>query len=101
MSIERDKLEMSVLDWAEDRGLLKPDNAIKQTLKTVSETGELADAILKNNRHETIDAIGDVEVCLTILKEQLGLNQIDPLRSAYNEIKDRTGKTVGGTFIKD
>lgn len=99
--MNRLSLEHEILLWAENRNLLNKENALKQVLKTVSEVGELSDAIIKQNQSEIIDAIGDVEVCLTILKAQLGLGQLAPLNSAYNEIKDRTGKTVNGTFIKD
>lgn len=94
-------LETEVLQWADDRGLLVKDNAKNQVLKTVSEVGELCDAILKGNDNDILDGIGDVEVCLTILKEQLGYEQDVPLALAYKEIKDRTGTTVNGTFIKD
>jgi NTP pyrophosphatase (non-canonical NTP hydrolase) len=99
--MKRELLETNVIKWAADRNLLQPENTKNQALKTVSEVGELCDAIIKNNRAEIIDAIGDVEVCLTILKEQLCLRMDTPLRKAYDEIKDRKGKTVDGTFIKE
>jgi NTP pyrophosphatase (non-canonical NTP hydrolase) len=99
----RNDLEQKVIKWSKDKNLIDP---IKQTLKTVSEVGELADAIAKWDPKEAptmdiLDAIGDIEVCLTILKHQLGLHQDYPLRYAYFFIKERTGKTVNGTFIKD
>ena len=99
----RHDLEEKVIQWAEDKNLIDP---VKQTLKTVSEVGELADAMCKwrpkeDPSNEIIDAIGDIEVCLTILKHQLGLHQDYPLRYAYYIIKERTGITVNGTFIKD
>jgi hypothetical protein len=99
----RHDLEQEVIQWAEDRNLTDP---VKQTLKTVSEVGELADAMCKWRPNETpsdeiIDAIGDIEVTLTILKHQLFLPQDMPLKWAYDIIKNRTGKTVNGTFIKD
>lgn len=99
--MKRQELEINILDWAEERSLLNPENHVKQTLKTLSEAGELADAICEEDEPAIKDAIGDIEVCLTILKEQLGYRQNEPLNSAYNEIKDRTGETVNGTFIKD
>ena len=99
--MKRSELEVDVLRWAKDRNLLVKDNAKNQALKTVSEVGELCDAILKNKENDILDAIGDVEVCLTILKEQLEYEQDVPLALAYKVIKDRTGETVNGTFIKD
>ena len=99
----RHDLEQKIIQWGKDKNLIDP---VKQTLKTVSEVGELADAIAKWNpnediSNEIIDAIGDVEVCLTILKRQLSLPQDMTLKWAYDIIKERTGKTVNGTFIKD
>ncbi len=91
-------LQDKVIKWGIDKGLNDP---VKQTLKTLSEAGELADAVCKGDEDLIKDAIGDIEVCLTILKNQLGYNQTECLELAYNVISKRTGKTVNGTFIKD
>lgn len=99
--IEFDILRKNVLIWAKVRNLLNPENHLKQFAKTVSELGELGDALIKEDKHEIIDAIGDVQVCLIILSEQLGLNPVECLESAYNEIKERKGLNKNGTFIKD
>jgi hypothetical protein len=40
-------------------------------------------------------------VVLIILANQLGHDFDKCLESAYNEIKDRTGRTENGNFIKD
>ena len=95
------EIREKVLQWAADRGLLISENQTKQALKLVSEVGELCDAILSKNNDEIIDAIGDIRVVLIILSKQLDLDDDECLESAYNVIKDRTGKTVDGTFIKD
>jgi NTP pyrophosphatase (non-canonical NTP hydrolase) len=92
---------VKVLEWAKERGILIPDNATKQMLKLTEELGELAGAIAKNNKVDQIDAIGDIQVVLIILSEQLGINYKEALESAYNVIKERKGKTVNGIFIKD
>lgn len=91
-------LQKNVIQWASDRGLNDP---VKQTLKTLSEAGELADAICREDEELIKDAIGDVEICLTILKNQLGYDQEECLQLAYDVISKRTGQTVNGTFIKD
>jgi len=93
--------ERKVIEWATERGLVKEENATKQFIKLTEEVGELASALLKKDPYETIDAIGDINIVLIILCEQLGLNYKECLESAYNEIKDRKGKTVNGTFIKE
>ena len=94
-------LERQVIEWANERGLIKEENATKQFIKLTEEVGELASALLKKDPYETIDAIGDIQVVLIILCEQLDINYKQCLESAYNEIKDRKGKLVNGTFIKE
>lgn len=54
----------NVMGWAEDRGIYEFSTAKAQMLKTLSETGELADAIIKNDKDGIKDAIGDVAVCV-------------------------------------
>ena len=94
-------IERKVIEWANERGLIKEENAPKQFIKLTEEVGELASALLKKDPYETIDAIGDIQVVLIILCEQLGINMTDCLESAYNEIKERKGKTINGTFIRN
>lgn len=90
-----------IIEWAKERGLINEENAPKQFIKLTEEVGELASALLKKDPYETIDAIGDINIVLIILCEQLGLNYDECLESAYNEIKDRKGKLVEGTFIRE
>lgn len=90
-----------IIEWAKERGLINEDNAPKQFIKLTEEVGELASAMLKKDPYETIDAIGDIQVVLIILCEQLGLDYEACLESAYNEIKNRKGKLVEGTFIRE
>lgn len=94
-------LEMKVVDWAIERGLVEAENANKQMLKVMEEVGELASAIAKQKEHETIDAVGDVLVTIIILCAQLQLNPWECLEVAYDEIKNRKGKLVDGVFIKE
>ncbi len=90
-----------ILEWAEPKGLLNPELAPQQFMKLSEEVGELANAILKGNKIEQIDALGDIKVVITILAEQLGFDIDECEEIAYQEIKNRTGKTINGTFIKD
>lgn len=89
------------LQWARDRNLIEGSDPKSQFLKTVSEMGELADAINKGSTEEQIDAIGDVLVTLIIVAEQLGLTLTECLAVAYMEIKDRKGKMINGVFVKE
>ena len=44
--------------------------------------------------------MGDIFVTLIILCDQLDIYPVDCLARAYGKIKDRTGKTINGVFIK-
>lgn len=90
-----------ILEWAAARSLLNPDNAPKQMVKLMEEVGELSSALLKSNKPEQEDAIGDIQVVLIILSAQLGIDYKASLDSAYEVIKNRKGKTIDGTFIKE
>lgn len=95
------KYEAEIIQWANSRGLVDPSNDKAQLLKSFEEMGEVARAVLKDDRPEIIDGIGDVLVTLIILAEIKGLKLEECLEAAYNVIKHRTGKTVNGVFIKN
>jgi len=95
------ELVEKITKWAGEKDLLKRENAPKQMMKVMEELGETASAILKGDEEKIIDGIGDVLVTIVILSKQLGYNPSECLKIAYNEIKDRKGKTVGGTFLKN
>ena len=86
--------------WAIDRGI-QSGNPEAQMVKLLEEAGELASGINKNKLDLIIDSIGDVYVVLVILCMQLGLDINDCIRVAYYEIKDRKGKMINGTFVKE
>lgn len=86
--------------WAEERGLI-PGNTKYQTVKLMEEIGELAEGIIKDRPEQVKDGIGDAVVVLIILSRQVGLTLEECLEYAYNEIKDRTGKTVDSVFVKE
>lgn len=96
-----DALIDSVLAWANDKKILEHEYHPKQIMKVVEELGETCDAINKKNVFAIADGLGDTFVTLIILTAQLGYRPIDVLEIAYNEIKNRTGKTENGVFIKD
>ncbi len=89
-----------ILEWACARNLVKGSDAKSQSLKLVSEVGELCDSILKNDVAGIKDGIGDSIVVLTILAAQNGLTLRECMVAAYYEIKDRKGVMFNGTFIK-
>ena len=90
-----------IREWAKAKGIYKSGDSKTQYVKLMEEAGELAQAILKNDEPEVIDAIGDMVVVLTNLAKLRGHNIEDCIDSAYDVIAKRTGKMVGGTFVKD
>lgn len=86
--------------WARERGIYDKGNSITQYAKLQEEAGELARALLKNDKPEIIDSIGDIVVVLTNLAELEGLRIEDCTRVAYDVIAKRKGKMVNGTFVK-
>lgn len=90
-----------IRNWAQERGIYEKGDPKTQYIKLLEEAGELANAVLKNNDKEFIDAIGDCVVVLTNLAKLKGYNIEDCINSAYQEIANRKGAMVGGTFVKE
>tara|TARA_Y100000748_G_scaffold302276_1_gene304150 strand:- start:1883 stop:2653 length:771 start_codon:yes stop_codon:yes gene_type:complete len=91
----------SIRNWAEVRGIYENGDARTQYIKLQEEAGELAKAMLKDDQAEFVDAIGDMVVVLTNLAEQRNVRIETCIASAYNQISNRTGKMINGTFVKD
>jgi|TARA_R110000824_G_scaffold878_1_gene5249 NTP pyrophosphatase (non-canonical NTP hydrolase) len=87
--------------WADERGLYDKGDPKTQTLKLMEEAGEICRAVLKNDESEIIDGIGDCVVVLTNLAHLCGTSIENCIDTAYDEIKNRKGKMVNGTFKKD
>jgi len=90
-----------IREWARERGLYDGGDPKTQALKLAEEVGETCRAILKQDKAEIIDGIGDCVVVLTNLAELNNVLIEDCIDAAYDEIKDRKGKMVNGTYKKD
>ena len=86
--------------WANDKGIYSSGDSKTQYVKLMEEAGELAQAILKKDKLEIKDAIGDMIVVLTNLAHLEGFAVEDCITSAYDVIKNRKGKMQNGTFVK-
>lgn len=73
MTMTFEQFRTNVEAWATERGIYEHSTALAQALKAVSEVGELADAVIKNDRAALIDAIGDVAVCLVNVTRMKGV----------------------------
>jgi len=89
-----------IRDWAQVRGLYNKGDSKTQYIKLMEEVGELAQGLLKEDRAEVQDAIGDIVVVLTNLAHLEQMRIEDCVASAYNQIKDRKGSMNNGTFVK-
>ena len=90
-----------IREWAKERGLYERGDSSTQYIKLMEEAGELAQALLKRNDAEIYDAIGDMVVVLTNLAHMEGVTIEDCIDDAYNEIANRKGKMINGTFVKN
>jgi NTP pyrophosphatase (non-canonical NTP hydrolase) len=91
----------NIRNWATDKGIYDSGDSKTQYVKLMEEAGELAQAILKKDKPEVKDAIGDMIVVLTNLAHLEGFTVEDCIDSAYNVIKSRQGSMVNGTFVKN
>lgn len=116
-------LKDKVLRWADDKDLLYSENADKQFIKFIEEVFEFKTefnvwGLYKKFKYDKKieqdfsikehdvwmsmkDEMGDIFVTLIILCELIGIDPEECLSMAYEKIKDRSGRTINGTFIKD
>lgn len=102
-SMTFEELHEAVIQWAEDRNMIKPDRltGLAQLAKVTEELGEISAGVNKNDKEKIEDSLGDILVTLIILAQDLNFDLLDCLNSAYNVIKDRKGKTINGVFVKE
>lgn len=89
-----------VWEWFEQKGLKDP---VMQMVKVQEEVGELAHEISRNKLQdpETEDTLGDILVTVIGMCHHLHYHPAHALGVAYNEIKNRKGKVIEGSFVKD
>jgi len=95
------KMFEDIRNWASTRGLYERGNSKTQYIKLQEEAGELAKALLQNDKFEIRDAIGDMVVVLTNLAHLEEMSIEACINTAYKEISKRKGKMINGTFVKD
>lgn len=96
------EIELQVIRWAEARRIVPNSTALAQAIKTHEELGELLSALHRGNKEEAIDAYGDILVTLIISADLAGVDLVDALAHAYDQIKDRKGiLREDGVFVKE
>ena len=99
--MKKDNRFQLIRDWAGERGLYTKGDTKTQFCKLMEEAGELGRALLKDDKEEFVDAIGDMVVVLTNMAHLGGTTIEKCIDTAYKVISKRTGKMVNGTFVKD
>ena len=88
-----EEFKKNVEAWATERGIYEHSTPKAQLLKTLSEIGELADAVIKNDRAGLIDAIGDVAVCLVNYAKMMNISLLE--RDIELDIHADTNISIG------
>lgn len=78
------------------------DSLISNVEKWGKETRkeEVYEVLEKTNKNVKME-FGDVMVTMIIMAKQLDIDLAECLEMAYEKIKDRKGKTINGTFVKE
>ena len=95
------ELSLYVIKWAEERGIFDDGDPLAQLDKTQEELDETIEAVKNDDHAEIADGIGDMLVTIILLAKTVGLDSVDCLADAYDEIKERKGKMINGLFVKD
>lgn len=96
------QVENDILMWSTERRIIPNSTPQSQTLKLVSEVGELAEAVNKGDLEATVDAVGDTMVCLVNVCALLDIDLVACMEVAYDEIKNRKGTLLpSGVFVKE
>lgn len=107
-----EKLEELVIAWSKERNIIDGSTRLKQQEKLAEETTEIRDALVSVNalgdmagcyayEGEVLDGIGDSIVCLINLAKMSNSSLLECLSLAWEEIKDRKGAMINGSFVKE
>lgn len=95
-------IEMKVIVWGQNRGIVQNSTPFAQALKTKEELEELFEAISKGDREAMADAYGDILVTLVMGCACADLDLVECFKGAYEEIKFRRGHlNKDGIFVKE
>lgn len=67
------QFKLKVQTWATERGIYEHSTPLAQALKAVSEIGEVADAVIKDDHDALKDGIGDTATCLVNVSFMAGI----------------------------
>lgn len=91
----------NVQQWAKERGIYEHSTPQAQLMKTLSEGGELADALIKGDRDGMLDGVGDSVVCLvnyaTMIGDTAFLGDFESIEE-FQEVIDTPHECLGYFF---
>jgi len=90
-----------IAEWANDRNLYDVATPFSQMKKLFEETIEWIAEVESGNREAEMMEMGDMKVVLQNMCNFRGYSLDECGWMAYRKIKDRTGHTENGTFVKD
>ena len=90
-----------IREWAKERGIFDKGDVKTQYVKLLEEAGEVAKALLADDKAEIKDGIGDMVVVLTNLAHLSGFTIEECIDEAYDVISKRQGSMINGTFVKN
>ena len=90
-----------IREWATSKGIYQKGDIKTQYVKLQEEAGELAKAIINQDKLEIDDAIGDMVVVLTSIAYFNGSTIEECINGAYDVISKRKGTMLNGSFVKD
>ncbi len=106
-----EKLEELVIGWSKERNIIEGSTRLKQQEKLAEETTEIRDALVACDvvgellgdvyEEDVLDGIGDSIVCLINLAKMSNSSLLECLSLAWEEIKDRKGAMINGSFVKE
>lgn len=93
-------LTVRIYSWFDEKDLHDP---VMQFAKLNEEIGEMAAELTRGRRYseEMKDALGDVFVTLVGMAHHLDMDLSECIYMAYQTIRDRKGKVIDGSFVKE
>jgi NTP pyrophosphatase (non-canonical NTP hydrolase) len=93
-------LTVRIYAWFDEKGLHDP---AMQFAKLNEEVGEMAHELTRwrKDSEEMKDAIGDVFVTLVGMAHHLDMDLSECINMAYQTIRNRKGKVIEGSFVKE
>lgn len=95
-----------IIEWGNEKGI---NNPTKQFNKLAEEMLEAHEAYFDSEFYKPseeeykhlVEELGDIGVVWVLLCDMLGVDPLEALEVAHNKNKDRKGKTINGSFIKE